>query len=304
MGVSLYYKNLILVLYVMVLMVVVGVLSPVVVWVGLEMCVLFTLGFMYVEKVSMEVLFSYYLVQASSSLVMVMGMLGGLPAGFVFGLSMKLGLMPYFWWVVEVLKGMKMGIGVFLVLGLQKILPIILFSRWFILNTSMMTFFVYIVSVFSMFIGLVMMLSSYGLVWVLAGSSMVYSSWIMVFSSIFPSISEVYLIVYLIFVGLVVWGSIDGVLGVNSWVMMVFSSVPPMTGFILKMYGLLTLNYNLIMVVLTMIMISSMSSVAYLRSLMLTGMESSLCNVESGVSSRFILSLWGFITMIMVMMLV
>lgn len=138
--------------------------SPIVVWVGLELCMLFTLLVLYIEKVSIESQFLYYLIQAVRSLIIVIRMVIVVKLGFILGVVVKFGLIPYFWWVVEVLKDVKIGIGLFLVLGLQKFLPLILFRRWFIINRGDLVYIIRILGVFSILIGLLIMMRFYGFI--------------------------------------------------------------------------------------------------------------------------------------------
>lgn len=90
-------KIVVLVLYIFVLGVVSVVVSPILVWVGFELCLMFTLAIMYIEKTSIESLFIYYLIQAIRSLIIISRIITTVKVGFILGVLIKFGLIPYFW---------------------------------------------------------------------------------------------------------------------------------------------------------------------------------------------------------------
>lgn len=100
-----------------------------------------------------------------------------------------------------------------MILGFQKILPLVLFSRWFVINRGRFVYLVIVLIVVSIVIGLMLIIRFYGYIWVVVGSSMIHSRWILIFRIISPRVLEVYLILYLVFLIIVIWGGTGGVVG-------------------------------------------------------------------------------------------
>lgn len=70
--------------------------------------------------------FEYFLVQAVGSLVVIRGLLAELWGVALAGATIKMGLFPFMPWVYRVMWGINKGVGVGLVLGLQKLIPLAL----------------------------------------------------------------------------------------------------------------------------------------------------------------------------------
>ncbi|YP_001083068.1 NADH dehydrogenase subunit 2 (mitochondrion) [Mizuhopecten yessoensis] len=100
------------------------------VWVGLEMNLFGALLFLVNnKKKTVTSAFKYYFVQSFGSSVMVMSIvLGGwmgedaVLSGLICGLGVKLGAVPFHFWVVEVLDGIRPSC-MWFVLAIQKVVP-------------------------------------------------------------------------------------------------------------------------------------------------------------------------------------
>nr|QCD14060.1 NADH dehydrogenase subunit 2 [Crassadoma gigantea] len=100
------------------------------VWVGLEMNMFGALVFMVNNKKKTATSgFKYFFIQAFGSSVVMMSIVSGswvandaIVSGLICGMSIKVGAVPFHFWVVEVLDGMRPGC-MWFVLTVQKLVP-------------------------------------------------------------------------------------------------------------------------------------------------------------------------------------
>nr|ALA07932.1 NADH dehydrogenase subunit 2 [Argopecten irradians concentricus] len=105
-------------------------------WVGMEMNLFGAVALMVGStKLSVDSVFKYFFAQSFGSSVIIMGLvmggwvgLGPVMACLVLGLMVKVGAAPFHFWVVEVLKGIRVECMWFL-LTVQKLVPLMLVTQ-------------------------------------------------------------------------------------------------------------------------------------------------------------------------------
>lgn len=99
---------------------------------------------------------------------------------------------------------------------------------------------------------------------------MVHSRWLLIFRILSPRILGVYLGVYLVFMFLIIWGGVGGILSLWGWVLMLLRRVPPLAGFVLKLYGIFSINLEFVLLIFSILTVSALSRVVYLRGIILS----------------------------------
>nr|YP_214847.1 NADH dehydrogenase subunit 2 [Leptorhynchoides thecatus]AAT64944.1 NADH dehydrogenase subunit 2 [Leptorhynchoides thecatus] len=234
------------------------------IWVMLEIGVLFSLLLFYFNGTSMQVLYLYYLVQSVSSMLLILGLVGNIWFLFVSGIFLKLGTFPFLWWVLDVLNSMKSSLSVVILLGFQKIIPILVFSRWFwVFDGCLLIIWGFIF--LSMVSGFFMLSNMYSFSFMLCGSSVMHTSWMLLFSVMVPNVLSVYLLLYVLILSIII--SISDLNICSSWgaTFCILSGVPPMVGFILKLYSVMMMSINFMLPIFMILMMSSISVVFYFR---------------------------------------
>nr|YP_011002188.1 NADH dehydrogenase subunit 2 [Bolbosoma nipponicum]WPN89840.1 NADH dehydrogenase subunit 2 [Bolbosoma nipponicum] len=211
--------------------------SYIVVWGALELGLILTMTYLVWSDDRMGSVLYYYIVQAFSSLFMIVGVVVESPLVVVGGVVVKLGLFPAFAWVVSVVWGMGLSWGVLMVLFAQKMIPLVLVARWGWLVDCGSEVFVAL-ALLSVVVG--SMLMSYGMSvkWLVVMSSLVHTGWLLFILLGNPGSFLFYFSVYggmlLLLLLLVSYGEVLGTAGV----LVTLSSIPPVVGFLFKFYSL------------------------------------------------------------------
>nr|YP_007183159.1 NADH dehydrogenase subunit 2 [Paratenuisentis ambiguus]CCA94490.2 NADH dehydrogenase subunit 2 [Paratenuisentis ambiguus] len=198
--------------------------SFVVLWVVMEvgLYVLVSLMFLESEKVSSVVL--YYVVQTVGSGLMILGYMSS-TCILDLGVSLKVGLFPFLYWVLVVVKELVAKVFIFVILGIQKLVPLI-----FILKFIHEFIIMDLILVVSSVVGVLFLVGFTDFFSVVSSSSIIHSSWLVVMVTSFPGLMWLYFIIYCFILLILIkvtkhWSFV---------VFSVFSSIPPMLGFYLK----------------------------------------------------------------------
>nr|WFF64455.1 NADH dehydrogenase subunit 2 [Pseudoacanthocephalus sp.] len=201
------------------------------VWVSLELSNVFVvvLGILTGSRASAAL--EYFFVQALASLALVSGFIISLPVCIWGGLMLKLGLFPCFSWVFRVIFGFNVFLGFVIILGLQKMVPLLLV--WVGCEFGCVSV-VSLLCCLSMLSGVVLMAYSGDLKCLMVSSSFIHTSWVLLLMVWGVTYWVLYLLCYLLLISFLSfsvhynWGWFTGGL------VMSFSAIPPLFGFIVK----------------------------------------------------------------------
>nr|QDE53450.1 NADH dehydrogenase subunit 2 [Sphaerirostris picae] len=209
--------------------------SYVLVWGVLEVSLVLSLTYFVWKDSRMSGVFYYYVVQALSSLMMIVGAMVGEGLMVLVSFVVKMGLFPVFVWMVGVVWSLEFGGSILLVLWAQKLVPLLLLFEWgWVLEWGSGLLWGLVCS--GIIVGSVVMMVGFSLKWLLVMSSLVHTSWLVVIMMGSCGALLFYFVLYGVLLMVVL-----GDLGKN-WVaaggLVVLSSVPPLLGFVLKFYSL------------------------------------------------------------------
>nr|YP_005097950.1 NADH dehydrogenase subunit 2 [Oncicola luehei]AER42904.1 NADH dehydrogenase subunit 2 [Oncicola luehei] len=243
-----------------------GLLSKgvVLIWVFMELGLMLSLILMYFWGVKLGIVVEYYIYQSSSSLMVLLGWMGGSVVIVSVSLLMKLGMFPFHVYMIKVV-GELVGFMFFLVLLLQKVLPFYLVS--ILLVGGHISEVLVVVSVLvSVGIGCV---GGLVVVWfngMVAYSSLVHSSWMMMLLMMDVGVFIFYFLMYMLIMLMVVfeWGSSESGVGLMMS-MVVMSGLPPVLSFAMKLKMLYVGVMSYTLLFYTMLLMSAVSFMYYLR---------------------------------------
>nr|UOF75871.1 NADH dehydrogenase subunit 2 [Moniliformis sp. XH-2020] len=264
------------------------------VWSCMEISIVVALVMMFLWGIKMGSIMEYYVYQTSSSLMMLMGWLGGMDLVVEVSLLIKLGLFPFQTYMLKV-AGELVGLMYLVVLLFQKVIP--LYLIYFIFGESALEGGVVISSVMvSVMVGVLGGLSFASFSGLMAYSSLIHSSWLTLIILMDTKLFIYYVLMYLS-VMLVVsayYGSVHKV-SMGWMVMLMVSGFPPLVGFFLKMnmlYSGVIMYPSLFLVIMLM---SSVSFLFYVRLLVLYLM--------GGSSVQYDTYAVGFVVVLMVVVI-
>nr|YP_009241153.1 NADH dehydrogenase subunit 2 [Plagiorhynchus transversus]AMK97086.1 NADH dehydrogenase subunit 2 [Plagiorhynchus transversus] len=285
------------------LMVVYGVLvgagmvssSYIVIWGSMEMGMILSLIYFLGSSVRVGPIFYYFIVQSMGSMMMLVGVITDVPLLTVFSILVKLGLMPVFTWVISVVWTMELGASIYLVLFLQKLVPLLLISRWAWVTGISGAGLVFWCSI-SVVLGSISMAYGQSFKWVLVTSSLVHTGWMVILLLMTSEVFVYYFCVYGGLLGIVLlFGALDVGTGVMS-ALSVFSSIPPLVGFLIKFFNLGLMGSNYILVVVAGVAFVVFSVVGYFINCMKAGMGViSSSFVEKSVSASAVFWVLGVV---------
>nr|WKY96621.1 NADH dehydrogenase subunit 2 [Longicollum sp. (in: thorny-headed worms)] len=268
------------------------------VWVALEGGLILVMTVGVKEGGQMASVLEYFLVQAFSSLLLMVGLMCSSPVMAVLGVVVKVGLMPFVPWVYRVVWGLGDVSGLWLVLGLQKAIPLAVVLQWSWVYEPVMGLVVGSLML-SMCMGSVAILMCAGVKWIIVSSSLFHSSWLVLMALSGYSLMVTYFVGYMMVLGSLMCMGFEkgGVEGVVGEVLALLASVPPMAGFGLKVYSFMGLVGGLKLVMVTMGLLSGVSLVGYMMMLLkgqLLKLQASVETKEAVVGSvSAYLCLWG-----------
>lgn len=231
------------------------------VWIGLELNMFGVIPFLikrrentnstiFLSKREIKSTFYYFFVQVIGRIFLISGaILRKWYTISIIGLMIKLGLPPFFWWVVPVLSRIDwLSIG--LLRTVQKIPGIVLLRLIFDISIDIRLF----ISLIGMFFSCIGIKTSYkNLKKLIAWSSVNNMSLLLLLLIVKKRLGWIYYIVYsrlvVLFCFMVNSPFKKGNIKVYRFLLLVFSGTPPMIGFIMKIYfmsRLYLLDLNLI----------------------------------------------------------
>nr|UTM92254.1 NADH dehydrogenase subunit 2 [Bolbosoma balaenae] len=264
----------VLLLWVMYLgVLVVGLVSSsyVLVWGALELGLILTMTYLVWSDDRMGSVLYYYIVQAFSSLFMIVGVVVESPLVVMGGVVVKLGLFPAFAWVVSVIWGMGLSWGVLMVLFAQKMIPLVLVARWGWLLDSGSEVFVFL-ALLSVVVGSLLMSYGVSVKWLVVMSSLVHTGWLLFVLLGNPGSFMFYFMVYggvLLFILLLVS---CGEVSSTAVMLVILSSVPPVMGFLFKFYSLGLMGNSFLVFLVTGLVVVVAAVVGYFINLLLSFM--------------------------------
>nr|AEX55795.1 NADH dehydrogenase subunit 2 [Cordylochernes scorpioides]AEX55796.1 NADH dehydrogenase subunit 2 [Cordylochernes scorpioides]AEX55797.1 NADH dehydrogenase subunit 2 [Cordylochernes scorpioides] len=240
-----------------------------VMWLGLELNLL---GFILILEKSNEEFYKivkYFIIQSVASIVISMsfflknsvegGLMFSLSMTMIFALFLKLAVAPFHFWIVSLVKKMK-NMNLFLILGLQKLAPMFIFSKISIFfKTNTMFWGI------SALLGSILGLFSSSMNLILLFSSISHSPWMMMLMfSNSPNFWFIYFLVYLLNLSMVLFFSQE-----NKYKLLMFLSLlsmgglPPLLGFYVKWVAIF---YNFASLTIILLLLSSiMNMYMYIR---------------------------------------
>nr|AEX55794.1 NADH dehydrogenase subunit 2 [Cordylochernes scorpioides] len=240
-----------------------------VMWLGLELNLL---GFILILEKSNEEFYKivkYFIIQSVASIVISMsfflknsvegGLMFSLSMTMIFALFLKLAVAPLHFWIVPLVKKMK-NMNLFLILGLQKLAPMFIFSKISIFfKTNTMFWGI------SALLGSILGLFSSSMNLILLFSSISHSPWMMMLMfSNSPNFWFIYFLVYLLNLSMVLFFSQE-----NKYKLLMFLSLlsmgglPPLLGFYVKWVAIF---YNFASLTIILLLLSSiMNMYMYIR---------------------------------------
>nr|AHB82313.1 NADH dehydrogenase subunit 2 [Hebesoma violentum] len=193
-------------------------------WLGMELALYGLVVMMVMAEVRIFVVVFYYVIQSVGSGTMIWGYLAFYPL-LALGAFLKLGLMPFSYWVYVVVHEVSSGEMLFYILGLQKLMPLV-----FIFTFVKLDWLFVAGSGLSCMVAALAMLSLNNISLVLCGSSVIHTAWMVVMFSLQPGLCWAYYFVYL---G-ILWLIVKYMSLLGSVLLACLSSVPPLAGFYLK----------------------------------------------------------------------
>nr|YP_007183171.1 NADH dehydrogenase subunit 2 [Macracanthorhynchus hirudinaceus]CCA94502.2 NADH Dehydrogenase subunit 2 [Macracanthorhynchus hirudinaceus] len=259
-------------------------------WVMMELSLMIGLSLMYFFDVKLGVLMEYYIYQSSSSLLMLLGWLGGQSAILMLAVFMKLGLFPFQAYMIKVIVELK-GMMFLLVLLLQKFIPFYLV--FMLIGWGWTVEWMMLMSVlFSVFLGCMGGLVVNTFSGLMAYSSLVHSSWMTLMLFMDSSVFIFYAGMYMLILLMVVFSwDIYSSNSLLSSLMVVVSGFPPLLGFIMK-FKMMYVGVGLYSILFYIMMLMSVMSFIYYLRLMVNYMTESFVSVSSSpvVSSKVLIS--------------
>nr|UTM92290.1 NADH dehydrogenase subunit 2 [Bolbosoma vasculosum] len=242
--------------------------SYIIIWGALELGLVLTMTYLVWSNDRMGSILYYYIIQAFSSLFMIIGVVVESPLVVVGGVLVKLGLFPAFAWVISVIWGLGLSWGVLMVLFAQKAIPLVLVARWgWLLDCSSEVFVT--LAMVSVVVGSLLMCYGLSFKWLVVMSSLVHTGWLLFILLASPGSFMFYFSVYgfmlFLFLLLVMYSDSFGMAGV----LVVLSSVPPMVGFLFKFYSLGLMGGSFIMFLVLGLVIVAAAVVGYFANLLL-----------------------------------
>nr|AEX55768.1 NADH dehydrogenase subunit 2 [Cordylochernes scorpioides]AEX55769.1 NADH dehydrogenase subunit 2 [Cordylochernes scorpioides]AEX55770.1 NADH dehydrogenase subunit 2 [Cordylochernes scorpioides]AEX55771.1 NADH dehydrogenase subunit 2 [Cordylochernes scorpioides]AEX55772.1 NADH dehydrogenase subunit 2 [Cordylochernes scorpioides] len=240
-----------------------------VMWLGLELNLL---GFILILEKSNEEFFKimkYFIIQSVASIVISMsfflkncvegGLMFSLSMAMIFALFLKLAVAPFHFWIVSLVKKMK-SMNLFLILGLQKLAPMFIFSKISIFFKTNSMFWG-----MSALLGSILGLFSGSMNMILLFSSISHSPWMMMLMlSNSPNFWFIYFLVYLLNLSMVLFFSQE-----NKYKLLMFLSLlsmgglPPLLGFYVKWVAIFC-NFASLTIIL-LLLSSIMNMYMYIR---------------------------------------
>nr|AEX55764.1 NADH dehydrogenase subunit 2 [Cordylochernes scorpioides] len=238
-------------------------------WLGLELNLL---GFILSLEKSNEEFYSimkYFIIQSVASIVIGMSLFmkncmeGGLMFSYsvmmIFALFLKLAIAPFHFWVVSLVKKMK-NLNLFLILGLQKLAPLLIFSKMSLNFKTDVLFWG-----MSAFLGSVLGLFSSSLSMILLYSSISHTPWMMMLMySDYTNFWFIYFLVYLLNLSMVLFFSRESKLKLLMFLSLLsMGGLPPFLGFYVKWVAIF---YNFVsLTIILLLLSSSMNMYMYIR---------------------------------------
>nr|YP_009113910.1 NADH dehydrogenase subunit 2 [Pupilla muscorum]AGC52875.1 NADH dehydrogenase subunit 2 [Pupilla muscorum] len=280
------------------------------VWAGMELSFISFLPVMNYPKSSMssESTIKYFLVQScASAMILVSGSFLFIVemtnmfyySLFLTGLMLKLGLVPFHFWVIPVMKGCKFTDMIF-ILGPMKIIPFLLIILSIPISSNLLLIGIFM-SLFSLVIGALLGNNSSSVRGMLAASSIVHSGWLLMGClvggmGLYFSIYLMQLYPFLLFCLL-------NQKFFMSVLMLSFSGLPPFMLFFGKLYILQNIIYKEVLVSLlfTFIIFSALISLNFYLKFSYSFYLSSMLNLKNKIfitNLMMISSLLGFILFI------
>lgn len=139
-------------------------------WVCIEVCLYVVIIFMILNRVAIGTAIYYYVVQTLGSGLMVWGYFI-YPPLIVLGVALKFGLFPFSFWVFSVVKSVNSSFILFLVLGVQKMLPLVYIIQYVYCVSSL-----FLIRLIGCLVGVVFILGFADIDRILSGSSVIHSS--------------------------------------------------------------------------------------------------------------------------------
>nr|AKS04269.1 NADH dehydrogenase subunit 2 [Parasagitta elegans] len=232
-------------------------------WIGLELNLMAFIPVAMNSHNTKKSAMTYFVVQSCGSLMVVIGGMlsdhGQLAFSMLLsGLVIKMGLMPFHFWVPLVVVSLS-RLNLYLLMSWQKIAPLIL-----VLSS---TISLGLLSVFNAVGGAITMCSISFLPFLLIFSGFVQMGWVMVTHG---SFSAYYLGIYFVILAAVVYFSASASIQFG-WALLNAGGLPPLSGFIIKLKAILNIK-NCLAVVL--VSASGLALCSYVRLLVNASLKS------------------------------
>nr|YP_009519806.1 NADH dehydrogenase subunit 2 [Trichogramma ostriniae]AOM68239.1 NADH dehydrogenase subunit 2 [Trichogramma ostriniae] len=292
----------------------------------------FIMMMIFDKNLKNELLMNYFLLQTFNSYIFLFSSLlmnyMSMMFFFIFLMNLamltKLGIPPFYMWYLKIMMNLN-WLNLLFMSTIQKIIPMFIFMMLMSFNNKNLFFFNVLMILFFMFIISIMGLNQVNMKLILAYSSMIQISWMMMLSYLNELIFLNYFIIYFIIsMNLIFMFNKMNFLNLNQLSILKFnnkfiyillmllmfslSSIPPMFGFLMKWISIELMSKKLLFFMILMMIFNSLVSMFfYIRimfySLMMNfytmKMNFKFLNFKNYMNNNFLLN-WLMFVMLMI----
>nr|YP_010580143.1 NADH dehydrogenase subunit 2 [Trichogramma pretiosum]UZS90444.1 NADH dehydrogenase subunit 2 [Trichogramma pretiosum] len=292
----------------------------------------FIMMMIFDKNLKNELLMNYFLLQTFNSYIFLFSSLlmnyMNMMFFFIFLMNLamltKLGIPPFYIWYLKIMMNLN-WLNLLFMSTIQKIIPMFIFMMLVSFNNKYLFFFNVLMILFFMFIISILGLNQINMKLILAYSSMVQISWMMMLSYLNELVFLNYFFIYLIIsINLIFMFYKMNFLNLNQLSILKFnnkyvyflmmmlllslSSIPPMFGFLMKWISIDLMSKNLLFFMILMMIFNSLVSMFfYIRimfySLMMNfysmKMNFKFLNFKNYMNNNFLLN-WFMFSMLMI----
>nr|QVT11082.1 NADH dehydrogenase subunit 2 [Trichogramma chilonis]QVY57589.1 NADH dehydrogenase subunit 2 [Trichogramma chilonis] len=292
----------------------------------------FIMMMIFDKNLKNELLMNYFLLQTFNSYIFLFSSLlmnyMNMMFFFIFLMNLamltKLGIPPFYVWYLKIMMNLN-WLNLLFMSTIQKIIPMFIFMMLISFNSKNLFFFNVLMILFFMFIISILGLNQINMKLILAYSSMIQISWMMMLSYLNELIFLNYFIIYFIIsMNLILMFNKMNFLNLNQFSILKFnnkfiyifmmmlllslSSIPPMFGFLMKWISIDLMSKKLLFLMILMMIFNSLVSMFfYIRimfySLMLNfysmKMNFKFLNFKNYMNNNFLMN-WLMFVMLMI----
>nr|YP_010580156.1 NADH dehydrogenase subunit 2 [Trichogramma cacaeciae]UZS90457.1 NADH dehydrogenase subunit 2 [Trichogramma cacaeciae] len=292
----------------------------------------FIMMMIFDKNMKNELLMNYFLLQTFNSYIFLFSSLlmnyMNMMFFFIFLMNLamltKLGIPPFYIWYLKIMMNLN-WLNLLFMSTIQKIIPMLIFMMLITFNNKYLFFFNVWMILFFMFIISILGLNQINMKLILAYSSMIQISWMMILSYLNELIFFNYFLIYFIIsINLIFMFYKMNFLNLNQlsilkfnnkyvyvllmMLMMSLSSIPPMFGFLMKWISIDLMSKNLLFFMILMMIFNSLISMFFYIRIMFYSlvmnfysmkMNFKFLNFKNYMNNNFLMN-WFMFVMLMI----